>query len=238
MILAWAVQGVRAHWRAAAELVWPAFCPRCEQRAERAHTWFCESCWNRLRPVEDAEVPGLVAAYAVDALFLEVLGAGKYRRSRAVMERMSRAGAERIAPRLPQGVLVPVPLTASRRRERGFNQSEIFAGALARAAGRDVAVGWLARRRGGKSLAGRARQERAGAIAGAFVATRRHPGEGAPPAVLVDDVYTTGSTLGDCARAFTAAGGKVAGLAVLGRAFSSRDDEGLSDSQDSWRRFA
>jgi orotate phosphoribosyltransferase len=42
--------------------------------------------------------------------------------------------------------------------------------------------------------------------------------------VLVDDVYTTGSTLGECARAFTERGGRVAGLAVLGRAFASRDD--------------
>jgi predicted amidophosphoribosyltransferase len=153
-----------------------------------------------------------------------MLAAGKYRRSRAVLVRLAIAAAARIESRLPAGVLVPVPILPARRRERGFNQSEIFAAELARAAGRDVAFDWLARRRGGRPLAGRPRSERAAAISGAFVATRRHPGDGAPAVILVDDVYTTGSTLGECERATIAAGGRIAGLAVLGRAFASRDD--------------
>ncbi len=241
MILAAGVRVLRAHVHAAADLLWPPVCPRCGARALEPRTWFCEGCWSRLRTIDDAEVPGLAAAFAVDALFLDVLASGKYRRARAVLERLAHAGAAQIAHVLPEGVLVPVPLRPSRQRERGYNQSEIFATALAWAAGREVSLGRLARRRGGRPLAGRPRAERAEAVAGAFVATRRDPRTDPPPAILVDDVYTTGSTLGDCARALHEAGERVRGFAVLGRAFSSRDDVpsiASADSMESLARFA
>ncbi len=217
------VRLVRAHGEAALALAWPPECPRCGSRAERARSQFCEACWARLRALRDAEAPGLAAAFAVDSLFLEILGAGKYRGVRSVVERLAEEAAERLEGRVAGGTLVPVPLTAARRRERGFNQSEIFARALARGDGRDVRPEWLRRVRAGAPLAGRPRAERAAAIAGVFRAAPGFPGPAAPPLVLVDDVYTTGSTLGDCTRALEAAGGRVAGFAALGRAFASRD---------------
>jgi competence protein ComFC len=219
----------KEHGEAALALLWPPVCPRCETRVQRPRERFCEGCWTRLRPLRDSEAPLLHAAFAVDALFLEILSAGKYQGCRSVLNRLAVLAAERLAERIPDGVLVPVPLSSPRRRERGFNQSEIFARQLSVRCCLDVQTRWVKRRPGGAPLAGRPRAERAQAIAGKFEVVRgRFPGRDGPPLLLVDDVYTTGSTLQDCERALLESGGSVRAKIVLGRAFASSADRASS----------
>jgi len=100
--------------------------------------------------------------------------------------------------------VVPVPLHRARRRERGFNQSELLALAVAGAIGRPV-LRDLVRVRNTKSqtvLDGRRRKEN---VAGAFTVR----GAQSPQVVLlVDDVLTTGATIRECALALTETGAK------------------------------
>jgi predicted amidophosphoribosyltransferase len=213
-----------AHFEAALALLWPPVCPRCEARVEHPRDRFCERCWWQLRALRDPGAPRLHAAFAVDSLFLEILSAGKYHGCRSVLNRLVSRAAERLDGDIPSGVLVPVPLSSSRRRERGFNQSEVFARRLAECRGIAVETRWVERSGGGSPLAGLPRSERAQAVAGKFRASRRFPGKDAPPLLLVDDVFTTGSTLADCERALAQTGGEVRGRIVLGRAFGSRND--------------
>ncbi|MGQ0723147.1 MAG: ComF family protein, partial [Candidatus Eiseniibacteriota bacterium] len=142
----------------------------------------------------------------MDAHFLRILGASKYSGFRAVGGRLAREAAEQIAPRLGVGVLVPVPITRSRRRERGFNQTEDLAAAIGAATGLSVEK-WLVRTRGGRALAGRERSQREAIVRGAFAPARTFPGEGGAPLILVDDVVTTGSTAAACAAPPNAPGG-------------------------------
>jgi predicted amidophosphoribosyltransferase len=160
----------------------------------------------------------------VDSLFLEILSAGKYHGCRSVLNRLISRAVERLDADIPSGILIPVPLSSSRRRERGFNQSEVFAGRLASLRGIAVETRWVERRGGGSPLAGLPRSERARAVAGKFRAAGRFPGKDAPPLLLVDDVFTTGSTLADCERALVEAGGEVRGRIVMGRAYGTRHD--------------
>jgi len=101
----------------------------------------------------------------------------------------------------PPPRLVPVPLHPARRRRRGFNQAALLASALATRTGLEV-DDCLERRGAAGTQLGRDRAERATAMMQVVRARRRAP----PLAVLVDDVVTTGATLGACAAALRGAG--------------------------------
>ena len=113
---------------------------------------------------------------------------------------MLRAGRHLV----PEADLVaPVPMHWSRRVRRRFNQSEELARALCRARGRPglLAPRLLSRTRRTPSQDGRDRSARAENVQSAFRLTAGAAGRIAGKHILlVDDVLTTGATLGACAR--------------------------------------
>ena len=96
--------------------------------------------------------------------------------------------------------VVPVPLHPARRRERGYNQSEILGRKLARMGGSPVFTRALRRTRNTAAQAALDRRTRLKNVAGSFRAWEVS-GIGTKRVMLVDDVVTTGSTLGECAEA-------------------------------------
>lgn len=189
-----------------------------------------ERTWSLAHPQGDALEPvEACAAFAVDSLFLDVLAASKYRRCRPVGGRLAWEAAAVLAPHLPPGALVPVPLRPDKRRERGFNQTEDFARILGRVSGRTVETSWLVRRRGGPALAGLPREARERAVRGAFAAGSAPGAAAAGEILLVDDVVTTGSTAFACAAALQAAGAKRVRVAAMGRAFAPSLDSAARD---------
>jgi predicted amidophosphoribosyltransferase len=124
---------------------------------------------------------------------------------------LARVAAGVIAAEAPEGlltgVLVPVPASPPRRAWRGFDPAEEIALALARQRGLTLARP-LIRERGPRQV-GRPRRER---IANP---PRVHARSPAPStAIVIDDVSTTGATLGVCAVALRAAGAeRVAAIA-------------------------
>jgi ComF family protein len=112
-------------------------------------------------------------------------------------------------------VVVPVPLHAVRRRERGFNQAELLAEELARKLGVPTRKG-LRRTRPTANQADLPREARMSNVSGAFVA--EHRAVRGERVLLLDDVVTTGATLSEAAAALRRAGsGPVVCLAVAGR---------------------
>jgi len=103
--------------------------------------------------------------------------------------------------------LVPVPLHPRKERERGYNQSALLAAELARVAGGGARVRALLRRTvDTETQTHRDRRARQANLKNAFALAR---GAGLNPAqhlILVDDVFTTGSTLNSCALALRRAG--------------------------------
>lgn len=104
-------------------------------------------------------------------------------------------------------MLVPVPLHRRRLWQRRFNQSALLAAAVGRRAGIAVRADLLARIRFTRPQGGLKRKERRKNVRGAFVLRDGLADDVAgKTVVIVDDVYTTGATLNECARALLKAG--------------------------------
>jgi ComF family protein len=125
--------------------------------------------------------------------------------------------APHVMERARGSVLVPVPLHPRKARERGFNQAQLLAECLAFAAGADTTVQPLLRRTVDTvSQTTFDRRTRLANLKNAFALAR---GANLNPAInyiLVDDVFTTGSTLNSCARALRRAGAVTVDVITFG----------------------
>ncbi len=104
-------------------------------------------------------------------------------------------------------IVVPVPLARRRLLARRFNQAAILAREVARHGGLSYEPLALERRRATASQVGLSRGQRQRNVAGAFaVPEKRKATVSGRNILLIDDVITTGSTVGACARALRKAG--------------------------------
>jgi ComF family protein len=114
-------------------------------------------------------------------------------------------------------VVVPVPLHARKLRQRGFNQSELIAQhAVKMTGGMAVHSRVLERRRETQSQIGLTRHQRRENLRGAFIVTRPEEIKGRE-ILLVDDVFTTGTTVSECARVLRRAGASKIFVATVAR---------------------
>lgn len=110
--------------------------------------------------------------------------------------------------------LVPVPLHRARRMERQFNQAEEIARSIGIETGLPV-LRLLKRVRRTETQTRLTRKQRMDNLKGAFAV--RRSASGVPPGlILVDDVFTTGSTVDECAKMLRKAGAeRIAVLTVM-----------------------
>ena len=107
-------------------------------------------------------------------------------------------------------LLVPMPLSAIRHFQRGYNQSHEIAKALGQFGHIPVHRGWRRRHRRPQHLLGR--QERLTNLRDAFKAPK---GVENKRVLLVDDIVTTGATLAEASKVLLASGAqKVRAIAV------------------------
>lgn len=201
----------------ALDLIFPPRCAGCG----RVDVRWCDRCQRSLEAVPSAARvalrPPLTAAAATgahDGLLQRAIWALKFDNGRCLAGPLG----DRLAARLgalgwPADIIVPVPLHPARLAERGYNQAQLLAERLAAAAGLPCVPDALSRQRQTQSQVGLDHVQRQANMSGAFAA---QPEAVAGRSVLVlDDVYTTGSTLAACAEAALAAGARaVYGLTV------------------------
>ena len=118
----------------------------------------------------------------------------------------------------PVDVVIPIPLSEARRRERGYNQVGLIARPLALALGHRYAPNALVRWRNTHSQVGLSREQRKDNVRGVFRAEgSRIRGK---IALLVDDVATTGSTLNSGAEALLSGGASQVYALTVARALT------------------
>lgn len=117
-------------------------------------------------------------------------------------------------------IIVPVPLWSGKRRDRGFNQAEAIAQAFLsyQPRGRiQLDTSTLVRIRETASQTGLTRHQRRANVRGAFAVVNPEKVKDRN-ILIVDDVMTTGTTAGECARILRRAGAKEVFVATVARA--------------------
>lgn len=175
--------------RVALPILPPQRCPRCALPVPDSSVP-CGAC-QRHPPRFDATHAALTYAFPADGLIRQL----KYGHRLATANLLAGLMLEQ-AP--AQGdVLVPVPLSAARLRERGFNQAMELARVLGRRRGLPVDAASCRRIADTPPQAGLSWKERRRNIRNAFACDTDYGGR---HVILVDDVMTTGATLDELAR--------------------------------------
>ena len=130
-------------------------------------------------------------------------------------------GGEQFAERT---ALIPIPLAAARKRQRGYNQSALIAYGIGRRWRIPVWDDLVTRSRETSSQTRLTPEQRLDNVAGSFCvkSERREQLRGAH-VILVDDVVTTAATLNTCARILYEAGTRIISYVTFGRAHASGD---------------
>ncbi len=189
-------------------LIWPTTCPVCGT-AER----WCDACQPGAPPLLIAQDRSLVVC--VDG-YQGPLGAvvrawklgGRRDLTELLAGHLARAVQDALGP--DGGVLVPVPGRPGSRRRRGSDLVADLTRAAARQSGWECQSLLRWRRRVGEQV-GRDATERRRNVSGSLRAVRRLSG----PVVVVDDVRTTGATLGAAISALEESGAQPVAAAVL-----------------------
>lgn len=196
---------VGAACRKQVQFIRPPFCGRCGLPfdGELTSPFECSNCRELKLYFSSAR-----SAVAAKTVMLEAIHHFKY--SRALWFENFLAGLliEEAAPLLcgqKNAFIVPIPLHPVKEREREFNQAEILAKRLSRATGIPLNTRLVRRVRATETQTRLHRDERATNMRGAF-SSREGVKLNGERIVLVDDVFTTGATTNDCARALKAAG--------------------------------
>lgn len=187
-------------------------CLGCGGASEVLDPWLCPSCEKELGNLAKACVfpkDDVMSLFPMRPLTRSMIHALKYGRIPGMatyLVKHSSAGPLGMVGRelqmLPAPLFfVPVPIHRARFRERGYNQAEKIAAALALVSGGKVCR-WLKRKKFVVSQTKLSKEARESNVAGAFEASlpRTMPSRGT--VIVVDDVYTTGATTSACLGAF------------------------------------
>lgn len=204
----------------AADIVYPKRCATCRLRG----TWVCSACeaatpafaqpWcprcgapSGLQPCICGDLPTSVARLrsvgSYDGWIGDAVRRFKYEGEWARQGHLGLALAPLLTAEVPPGAwLVPVPAHRKRLRERGYDQAALLADSAASFSGHDC-FELLERTRDTPHQVGLGQTERLANVQDAFAVRGDVSGL---HVVLVDDVVTTGATLGACATMLLDAG--------------------------------
>ena len=223
----------RKLWRSALNFVYPSSCLICSTSLPDT-PGICDSCRDELEdwtPREEKfeyEFDQTVILYRFNDCVRALIHALKYRGKTLPGQILGEALGQRMAKAVDSdSVIVPVPLHPTKKRARGYNQSEVIARAAGRVSGVRVIPTALNRVRATSTQTRLGVFERQYNVMGAF-RVRRPAAIEEQKVFLIDDVITTGATLHACVLALRAAGAQSVSVGAV--ASPPVDGDDLSDA--------
>jgi predicted amidophosphoribosyltransferase len=109
--------------------------------------------------------------------------------------------------------VIPIPLHPERLKERGFNQAEVIGEGFCRLTGYPLASRGLIRIKNTAALFSLAAEERKKTMQAAFQLGKNLPKS--VPILLIDDIYTTGTTIEEAVQVLRTEGYRVVGAIAV-----------------------
>lgn len=206
-----------------ADLLFPRCCESCDQVLQGNEADICTVCRISLPRVHSdglnseslhfkfVNLPEVISAHSF-LLFTKrskvqkLLHALKYKGNKEVGILLGYMFGQELnaSGHLPDAdIILSIPLHAKKRRQRGYNQSDLLAEGFSKATGIPWSGTMLERIRYTATQTGKSKLERRENVQGVFAVKKGFCPESV---ILIDDVLTTGATLEECARALLATG--------------------------------
>ena len=193
---------------------------RCVHCGETG-THLCPNCRLSLRPAERENLEWVYSRYDYrDPIIKKIIWLIKYRQRKALIPLcaemlhellLEELQEKRIFENWQEAILIPIPLSKQRMRERGFNQSALLSKALVKLDATHALSymdNVLLKHRETKHQAHiKNKHERLANLMGSFRIQNPEKIKGAR-IILVDDVTTTGATLSEARKVLKHAGAK------------------------------
>lgn len=211
------------------DFVYPPVCSTCERTLREDEAFVCSRCWGSFERVAPTEaVTQLIegkflsdeSVDKIESVFLfeqdprvrETIHLLKYAGAEIIAEKFGLYIAKKIVDDVKLSMcdmIVPVPLHPARRRERGYNQSELIAGSVGGILQIRHVPGLLVRLRQTQTQTSFDADGRKKNVKGAFGVGKSYVGGVVGRSILlIDDVITTGATVKECARTLKSNGAR------------------------------
>ena len=184
-------------------------CPECQPRKKMLTSPYCMKCGKKLSEDEeycrDCRKDNHVYVRGRALYEYESVAASLYRFKYSGRQEYGDFWGEEMAfylgnfiREIKPDALIPIPLHASRKRQRGYNQATVLARALGRELNIPVKEKYLLRVKKTTPLKRLNPKERQNNLKKAFIISQNDVK--LKRVILVDDIYTTGSTMDEAAR--------------------------------------
>ena len=207
----------RQFFRALKDFIFPPHCIHCGQY-DTTMDFLCDNCLNQMETLGEIEtdlpnISRLFCAFHFNPVLQTAVHYWKYKKRTKLTPRFTEELCK-ILPKKEIDIIVPIPLHHVKKRDREFNQSELLARYIARLMNVHHDGKILSRIRYTNTQTQLSSLERISNVRGAFVIKK--PGQIRQKNVLlVDDVFTTGSTMNECAKVLMAGDAKtIIGAAI------------------------
>jgi competence protein ComFC len=198
------------------DFIFPALCHQCNSKVTKEFEYFCEDCWKKLDLIKIEDLANLYRQkfgesdclkslvslfyFDEDGIGQKIIHLIKYEHFKNLGKKMGRMLAEKmVAWNNTDTILIPIPLHKTKKRERGFNQSEIISKGVCEFLNIPLRNDILVRKKYTLSQTKLKREERIANVGNAFEIKGEHDLK-KYNIFLLDDVITTGSTISSCAR--------------------------------------
>ncbi len=204
------------------DALFPPICYICESCLQPGQKIICESCWHEI-PEFNGQLDQSLSKRSFDRLYIlfefedtirQLIHLLKYKRYLTLASHFAIEANTRFdfCHHNLYDEIIPVPLHPTRKRERGYNQSEEIAVALGSIISIPVKSEHLTRVRITSTQTRMTENERDMNVSGAFKCTAKLSKKNI---LLIDDVITTGSTVEECLKVLKEAGAERVDIFVI-----------------------